>query len=65
LVFAKPTWWSVRGVRRSTSTIAVSKETKRKLIKMKGQLENDTGDQHSMDDVISYLLGDGEESLSK
>jgi len=52
-------------VRRSTSTIAVSKETKRKLIKMKGQLENDTGDQHSMDDVISYLLGDGEESLSK
>ena len=37
-------------------SIAVSKETKKRLVKVKGKLESKDGKQRSLDDVILELI---------
>lgn len=46
----------MRGERGKFSHISIYSETKRELIKKKGELEKKTGEFYSMDGVIKHLL---------
>lgn len=50
-----------RGEKRTT--ISISPQTKKLLIKIKGKLETETGSGCNMDMVVNRLIEAGEESL--